>query len=218
MINKTLFNLGNFTGKIGNCIFYRHRNRICIRSISETVKPPSSPGQLAQQERIAALANLYQALKEAKLHLYWQKAAEGLLQNGYNLLVKTNLPAFSGQGTVCDFSKLLITLGKVALPNNLKLTADPHGGQILEWSNAPLTPHANADDRLRIVMMKDYETFDVKPLDMADYSRSNCRAVFRIPESLKDFSHLYVIFCSRVDGTCSSSRYFNINPKSYGNL
>lgn len=201
---------GRYKGKIDNVIVYTHRKRRCIRRMPANMIIPSSPGQIAQQERIAAIAIFYHALKEAGVFPYWQKAAEGLLLTGYNLLVKLNLPAFSGEGSICDFSKLRITTGQLPLPDEMKLQQGDNGEWILSWSNTLNTPLAEADDRLKLIVMKDYETFDVEQLDAGDCCRKDCRITFRIPEKVKDYSHLYV-FCSRADGKSSKSRYFNIH-------
>lgn len=207
----TFFN--HFKGKIDNIVVYMHRNRRCIRRKPTEAKPPSSPGQVAQQERMAAVATLYQALKEVGIYPYWQKAAEGLIQTGYNLLVKNNLPAFSGEGTICDFSKLLLATGNVPLPDELNLRPGKEREWILQWNNTLLTPQSKEDDRLWVMVMKDYETFDVETLDIGTCCRGEGRATIRIPETWNDYPHLFVIFCSRTGEECSKSRYFNINLK-----
>lgn len=210
----------HFSGKIDDFIVYMHRNKRCIRRKPTGIKPPSTPGQVAQQERMAAIAIFYQALKEVGIYAYWQKAAEGLLPTGYNLLVKNNLPAFSGEGRICDFSKIQMTMGNVPLPDDLNLSAGEGSEWVLQWNNTPHTSRSKENDRLWVVAMKDYETFDVAPLDTGECCRKDCRAKFQIPETLKDYTHLFVIFCSRTGGMCSESRYFNINfkLKNYGNL
>lgn len=204
----------SFRGKIDDVIIYMHRNRRCIRRMPAEVKFPSAPGQVAQQERMAAIAIFYQALKEVGIYPYWQKAAEGLPQTGYNLLVKNNLPAFSGEGRICDFSKILITMGKLPLPDELKLEPGEGGQWVLSWNNTPYTYKCAEDDRLMMVLMKDYETFDVELLDTGNYCRKDCRMEFQLPSKLNDYTHLYVFFCSRTDGKSSMSRYFNINLKT----
>lgn len=203
--------LGSFRGKIGDYVVYMHRNRRCIRRRPTGINQTPSPGQVAQQERMAAIAIFYQALKEAGIYPYWQKASEGMIQTGYNLLVKNNLPAFSGEGRICDFSKILITMGKLPLPDELKLERGEDGEWLLSWTNTPHSYGGAEDDRLMIVVMKDYETFDVERLDVGECCRKDCRAVFRLPDQLNDYTHMYVFFCSRTDGKSSKSRYFNIN-------
>lgn len=202
--------LKNFTGVIDDVIVYVYRNRRCIRKKPEKMKPPSAPGQVAQQERMASIAIFYQALKEVGIYPYWQKAAEGRVANGYNLLVQQNLPAFNSNGMICDFSKICLTAGALALPDELRVseTEEPDVW-MLEWTNTPYQTNTRADDRLRLFVMKeDGGTFDVEPLETVEGVRRDGQVTFRLPEYLQGYPHLYVLFCSHTTGMCSKSKYF----------
>lgn len=207
--------LKHLSGRYGDTVFYAYRGLECARSIPAKVKPPSSPGQVAQQERMAAIAIFYQALKEVGIYDYWNKAAEGLVMNGYNLLVKLNLPAFCGEGTICDFAKLCPVTGMLGLPDELTLTPETDEAWELTWRNTPFQTNAAPDDRLLLLVMKDCETFDIVPLETGDACRRDEKTIFRIPANLKMFSHLYVVFCSRANGVCSESRYFKLTLNFY---
>ena len=102
---------GCFLGTIGDYVVYLYRGKRCIRRKPSKVKPPSAPGQVAQQERMASIAIFYQALKGVGIYDFWRQATEGMMLHGYNLLVQRNLPAFGGDGRICDFSKLQLTAG-----------------------------------------------------------------------------------------------------------
>ncbi|WP_251621631.1 DUF6266 family protein [Odoribacter lunatus] len=210
MKNTSVF--GNFTGVIDDVIVYVYRNRRCIRRKPGKVKPPSAPGQVAQQERMASIAIFYQALKEVGIYPYWQKAAEGRVANGYNLLVQQNLPAFNSNGMICDFSKIRLTDGSLALPDELRLReAEEADGWVLAWTNTPYQVNAWADDRLKLFVMKeDGGTFDVEPLEAVEGVRQDGQVMFRLPEYLQGYPHLYVLFCSHTTGACSKSKYFNL--------
>lgn len=201
----------SLSGSMDNLIVYEHRDRQCIRRKPSEVKPPSAPGQLAQQERIASIAIFYQALKEVGIYPYWRLAAEGMVQNGYNLLVQRNLPAFGGDGRICDFSKLRLTMGTVALPDGLQVREMAGGEWTVNWENTPFQVNAFPDDRLRLYVMRDRETFAVKPLACGDVCRRDGSAFFRLPPQLESYAHLYILFCSSNGRKCSDSKYFNIN-------
>lgn len=199
--------LAAFSGRFDGMIFYDYRGRRCARSLPPVVKAPTAPGQLAQQARIAAIAIFYRALKETGLYAYWQQAAEGRLENGYNLLVKRNLPAFDAEGRICDFSKLSVAIGAVALPDELACRPGEAGTWVLAWRNTPAQVNADPDDRLRLFAMEDTETFRLVPLDAGDACRRDEKAVFRLPEDFTENAHLFVIFCSLLGGGASESRY-----------
>lgn len=205
-------------GRIGDFVVYQYRNRRCIRQVPRHTTAPSTPGQVAQQERIAALAIFYQAMKEVGIYRHWQEAAKGMVQTGYNLLVKANLPAFDGNGRICDFPRLLLTTGRLRLPGDLRVSPSEAGTVAVEWSHHPF-PRTAPDDRLHALLLKDGESFDLLPADTGGSRRDECRALIRLPEEGKDFPHLYLFFCSETSGECTNSLYFNLlNTMYHGNL
>ena len=208
---KSKKNFWDFSGAIDDYIVYTRRGQKCLRRKPREPKLPASPGQVAQQERMASIAIFYQALKEVGIYPYWQEASKGHLTHGYNLLVKANLPAFNYEGLICDFTKLQLTPKGLRLPDGMMLDAETDGMWRLSWANTPCTPHALPDDRLRLFLMRDGDTFDPEELDAGGAVRADGEARFRIPEGLQDYPHLYAFFCSRADGKSSKSRYFNIN-------
>ena len=110
----------DFSGAIDDYIIYTRRGQKCLRRKPREPKPPTSPRQVAQQERMASVAIFYQALKEVGIYPYWQEASKGQLAHGYNLLVKANLPAFNYEGLICDFTKLQLTPGRLRLPDGME--------------------------------------------------------------------------------------------------
>ena len=154
----------NFSGKIGDYVVYEYRGKTCIRHKPREPKLPSSPGQVAQQERMASIAILYQALKEVGIYPYWQQAAQGRIAHGYNLLLKANLPAFNYEGLICDFAKLQPTPNLLPLPDGLELAAEAGGTWRLSWRNTPCIPRAKDDDRLWLLLMRDGDTYTIDTL------------------------------------------------------
>ena len=197
-----------------------YRGRRCIRKKPSKVKPPSTAGQVAQQERMASIAIFYQALKEVGIYAFWQQASEGMVQNGYNLLVKGNLPAFDGEGRICDFSKLRLTAGTVALPDGLRVYGAGEGAWRIAWENTPNQVNASPDDRLRLYVMRDSETFAVRPVACGHACRRDGEVTFRLPEELREYLHLYVVFCSSTGEECSENKYFclTLNSLNYGSV
>ena len=200
----------NLVGKLDDYVVYKRRGQTCLRRRPAPPRGIPSAGFAAQQERIAAIAIFYRALKEAGLYPYWQRAAKGLVAHGYNLITKANLPAFGGQGKIGDFTKLRLTPNLMPLPDGLTLSAGDGDAWLLEWEAGEWLPGTEADDAARLLAMRNAETFVLLPVDAGGALRGDGSARFRLPDGASDFTHLFVYFCSRTDGICTSSRYYNL--------
>lgn len=195
IIKNSLLGAG-LSGSMDGLILYERNGRLCGRRKPLDVKRPSAPGQVAQQARVASVAIFYQSLKDAGIYPYWKLAAKGKVQSGYNLLMMRNLKAFNGEGRICDFPKLRITEGEVALPDGLQVRKAEEGTWTVEWMNTPHQAGTSPDDRLRLYVMKDSETFAVKPVECGETCREDGTATFRLAGELEDYGHLYVVFVS----------------------
>ncbi len=198
-------------GKADNLIFYEFRGQPCIRSKPQDMAPPSSPGQVAQQERVAAVAIFYKSLRDAGLYAFWQKAAEGMVQTGYNLLLQKNIRAFNGDGCICDFSKLQMTPDLLPLPDLLSMRVGEEGEAVVEWSNSTPYPGAKEEDRLAIALMrKDTDVFDLVISDIGICRRRDERAVFRVADNFFLYEHFYIFFIAEDGERCSLGVWFHL--------
>ena len=159
---------------------------------------------------MSSIGILYKALKDAGLSPYWSTASEGQLAHGYNLVTRENLPAFCADGRICDFAKLQLTPSLLPLPDDLQLEQETDGSFRLQWTNNPCLPGAAEDDVLRLFLMRDAESFTPVAVETGNVCRGDGEARFTIPERLKDYAHLYVVFCSRTGWKSSSSRYLKL--------
>lgn len=199
----------DWSGKVGNYVICTYRGKKYVRRRPRKTTPPS-PRQRAQRERMASVGSFYTALKSAGLYPYWEKAAEGQLSHGYNLITRENMPAFQADGKICDFSKLQLTPSLLPLPDHLQLSKRPDGSWLLQWTNSPCMPGATNEDFLRVFLMGDTENFTPVPVDSGSTCREDNEATFALPEKAKDYSHLYVAFCSQASGKCSRCKYFDL--------
>lgn len=203
--------LGTISGKLDGRIYYVRNGKQYVRQVSQRPATSSTPAQVVQRERIASIAVLYHALKDAGLYAFWQEAAHRLPQTGYNLFVAQNYKIFDCGGLIPDFTKIMLTPERLMLPDNLSLIAGKGGEWILQWENICRVKKTQSDDRLIVVLMKDEKTYNVKIVDIGMVYREDCRAVVRIPEKLQEYAHLFCLFYSQVEGKSSASKYFFIN-------
>lgn len=210
--------LFDFVGTVDDYVVYVWRGRRCLRRRPKRPEGPPPPGVAAQRERLAACAVFFRALKEVGIYSYWQRAAEGMTMHGYNLLQKANMPAFQADGAIGDFAKLRLTPDLLPLPDDLTLSPEAEGSWRLAWRVAPPLPRAKDDDRVRLLAMRDNETFVLHPLDTGGACRADGEVGFAFPPSARDCSHLFAYFCSRTGEVCSLSMYFTLNLCIYGKI
>lgn len=200
-----------FKGKADGLIYYEYRGLPCVRRMPRNVQPPHAPGQIAQQERIAAVAIFYQALKEVGIYAYWQKAAERKVQTGYNLLVQANLQAFDAEGNICDFSKLRMTPDTLPLPDSLSLQAGEREEWQVTWKTSVPHPGASDDDRLVVALMEgNAANYEVELPDVGNFRRGDGEAVFRLPGKFEEYEKMYLYFENTKNCKSSLSILFNL--------
>lgn len=200
-------------GRLGEFVMYQCRGKTCIRTKVDPKEMKFSAGQLAQRERISSVAILYRAAKAVGLHKQWQKTAEGTGLTGYNLFLHHNLPAFNCEGSICDFDKLSLSMGKLQLPDHITIHEGDSDEWIIEWENLMPYPGTKKNDRLIVALMKREDVFTIEVPDIGDYRRWHCRAIIRLPSVLRNYTHLYCYFCSDTNVVYSRSRYFCLTPK-----
>lgn len=208
-------NLFNFTGRIGDYVVYWYRGKKCIRKRPKAPKGPPTPGMVTQQKRMQSASIFYHALKKAGIYPYWQKAAEGKVENGYNLITKVNMSAFDGEGQICDFTKLHPTPRLLASPNGMTLSPTGDSMWKLIWKNSPNTGCTGNEDLLQVLLMRDNRSFALKPADTGGARRKDGEALIKVPEELENYVHLFAFFCSEADGKCSESRYFYLLTSNF---
>ena len=116
---------------------------------------------------------------------------------------------------ISDFAKLRLTPDLLPLPDGLSLVREADGAWRLEWAVVPGLPGAAADDYLKVFLMRDGETFNPECIVAGDACRADGRAVFRVPEALDDYRHLFIVFCSQAGAKSSESRYFDLYFYNY---
>lgn len=209
MIVKKSFIVNGLSGKIGELVFFWRGGKLCVRSAGEA-KGPTGAGQLAQQARVRAIAILWRSLQSTGLSPYWQEAAKIKHLSGYNLFMKENITAFTGEGRIGDFSKLSLSVGTLQLPDCMELTVGEEGTLRLDWQDVTRYPGCQETDRLCLLLLKRGDNFDFYRLEIGEVLRRDNHVVFRLPAAYLGYTHLYCYFCSASGEKVSKSRYFLI--------
>lgn len=130
--NKNL--LGSASGRIGNVITYEMYGKCYMRSLPGQYHDRKSVRQLAQRQRMQLVNALLCPYKEV-LRITFQHQANGRsafqAANSYNLLHAIE-GAYPKQ--YVNYSKALVSMGKVPLPSYAEIRQEP-GGILITWHN-----------------------------------------------------------------------------------
>lgn len=201
--------LQGVSGRVGDLIIYQLNGKTCVRMMPEE-EIKLSPKMLEHQERWAGVAAFYQAVKSLGLYGVWKRAAEGVAHSGYNLFVRRHQMVFSAEAEVADMSRLAVTVGRLGVPDGMRVAAREGETVELAWEYGTGYPNAGAEDRLRVVMAEQGEGWRVEMPEIGDWRRKHCRATIRLPTEWAEAGHMYCFFESE-SGEVSESKYLNIN-------
>lgn len=202
--------LPSITGKIGNVSIYHRNGKICVRTVGWTYKSPPTPAQVQQRTRWRAVSVFYRALRAAGLEKWWKNAHINETRNGYNLFIKHNIRAFTGEGVIRDFNRILLTIGQLEWPDGLTVTRLPGGRLLVEWKNRDFWPNNRPDDRLRVAFMRLETLYNVYVPEIGEFRRDAGKALIELPPDWADYPHCYCFFESAVSDEVSESRYFEL--------
>lgn len=199
-------------GRIGEYVIYECRGKTCIRRVPGKEKILLTPEMLEQQERMAGVAALYQAVKAAGLLSGWKDAAREMQWTGYNLFVKLNQRVFGGTGKVGRFEELTLTVGDLENPPRMEVVRVDAEHVEVRWLEETSARRCREDDHLGAVLLREEDGLGMAVPKIGDWQRKHCRAVIRLPtEEEKSYEHLFCYFCSADGKRFSRSRYFCIN-------
>lgn len=207
-INNPL--LTHLSGKIGPYAIYQAYGKTCIRRRWKVSKPPT-PRQRQHHERFAATVIFFKAIHHTPLYHSWLMAGKKVRKTGYNLFVSSNIATFSGEGCICDFSKVCLTSGSLFLPGNLKIQQTGHLRWEICWRPKVATlATSHPDDRLQVALMKYEDDYTLLSPDIGEVLRQEGKAILLLREEESAFVHLYCYFRAADSEDYSLCRYFSL--------
>lgn len=195
--------MGAISGMIGPTVFYTVKGKQYIRAaIREREKDSWSPGQVTYRQKVSKAAAFWGKLAANPARESWKLAADGM--SGYNLFLKTNLPAFKGDGSQMDLAWLHLSAGKLPLPHQLIAVAgegDPTKWNV-SWQDDSGNALAQSDDELMVIFAQDGKF--TNPLSTG-VKRKQKKAVVQAPQGT--IQGMYLFFAS-ADGKLYSVDQF----------
>ncbi len=183
--------LGGVSGTVGTVVGASWKGINYLRIKSSHYKDAQTEGQVTQRTKFGACIEIAQSVMDALIKPIWNKKA--VKMSGYNLFVKTNLPAFSATGEITDFSLLKFAVGDLPQASNVVIEDDAAvpGGIHLTWADNSGTGIAAATDRLRIVAMCEGE---IVVLSGIAATRADQAANVLLPFGAGVSAHVYAFF------------------------
>ena len=146
--------LGPFTGKVGSVVGSSWKGVNYIKSLPSP-NASNSEAQKKQRSRFKSVVGLASSLLSSLIRPVWNLVSGKM--TGYNLFVKTNMPAFDQSGKLVNYSEFHASVGTLPLPDNLVIQNDVDvvSGIQLSWKDHSSTGIGNADDKLHLLVMNE---------------------------------------------------------------
>lgn len=185
---------GAISGMVGPVVYYYVKGKQYARAaIKERAKDSWSPDQVTYRQKVKKVAGLWRALMQNPIRKSYNIAAEGM--SGYNLFLKTNLPAFMGDGSQRDLERLHLSVGKLPLPLQLKAVAvegDPTKWNV-SWKDDSGIGASQSSDELLVVFARDGKFSN----PVATGARRNQQAALvQVPTGTGKLEGMYLSFTS----------------------
>jgi hypothetical protein len=153
-----IFKGNDIAGMVGPVVFLKLKDKGVIRSAPKQRNKSSwSDQQVMYRSKISRFAAFWNQAVPDECKQIFALAAKGM--TAYNLFLKTNLPAFSPDGTQIDPAWLHLSVGKLPLPHQLSAArslSDPSKIEVT-WQNDPISRLARPKDKLLMIIAPDGE-------------------------------------------------------------
>ncbi|MDE5423340.1 DUF6266 family protein [Ancylomarina sp. DW003] len=180
--------LGPFTGKVGAIVGSSWKGVNYIKSLPGP-NASNTEAQQKQRTRFKSVVSLASSLLSSLIRPVWNLVSGKM--TGYNLFVKTNMPAFDESGTLVNYSDFHASVGALPLPGNLNIQDDTDVvlGIELAWKDESGTGIGEADDKLHLLVM----TTDKVHILNTTAVRSDQSAEITLPVAVGNI-HVYAFF------------------------
>ncbi|MGB5988970.1 MAG: DUF6266 family protein [Marinifilaceae bacterium] len=112
----------DFSGRVGNVVGYKIKGTQYMRGFPDHYNYERTKEGDARHEKFKAVSKFLKTIKSSIIKPSWDKHANNNI--GRNLFTSVNYEAFTEDGRIGDFSKLILTLGDIPLPENIKISAN----------------------------------------------------------------------------------------------
>ena len=196
--------LGPFSGKVGSIVGSHWKDVNYIRSRPRPSKSDTE-GQKKQRLKFKGVASLASSLMDTLVRPVWNLSAGNM--TGYNLFVKTNLPAFNEEGELANFDALSASIGNLPPATDLTVKDDTEvsSGITITWSDESASGIGKASDKLHLLTIANGKAYVIPTSAI----RSTESIDIELPLSPGKI-HVYAFFGKEDASQFSSDKYHEI--------
>lgn len=195
----------NLSGKLGNAVYVKLKNgQTILRSMPKVNPDKRTPAQLRNQERFRLIHKFCAQFKQHLIPRIWNDYSAK--DNGYNLFVKTNAPAFGPDGELPDLTKIRLSTGDLPLPEQMQaqLETEEPGRIKVSWQQSFHQGGSTLLDELMVITAGEEKFSEVK---VTGLTRKTLGGSLVLPDQPANVTHLYLFFASQdgrhySDSTC----------------
>lgn len=179
------------TGPLGPVSFYQSRGKTIMRRKPGKRTSRSTDKQLKNQVRFKNMRQFCSKFKERVIPRIWNGVA--VTSSGYHLFMKTNSPAFDKDGLLADPSKVVLSIGKLTVPQGMQARRTLSGGNTIsiKWDKEPELSGPTLKDQLMVVSSGEGKYSEIIPTGLI---RLNLNGTFELPELAVAATCIYLFF------------------------
>lgn len=178
------------SGRVGNVVYSQVNGQTVVRSLPRTNPDKRTPAQLRNQERFRHIHKFCAPFKRVLIPQIWNGQAK--TDNGYNLFVKTNTPAFGPDGELLDPKKIKLSIGNLPLPEQLEVHRVEGSNSIqVSWQKSATLGGVTLKDELMVISAGEGKFSEMMPTGI---KRKDLGGTFELPELASPATHVYLFF------------------------
>lgn len=196
-----------FSGRVGDKVYYKHQGINCVRKAPAVKKDARTPRQLMNQQRFRVITRFCILFKQTLIPQIWNDAAG--IRSGYNLFMKANSPAFAKDGSIAEPMLLKFSVGDLLKPRELTVqrTAPDADSLQVAWQKETHITGTRAIDELMVIS---YDGEKFSPMTLTGLVRKDLQGSFKLPALPPTAGFVYLFFRSEDRRGFSESMAFKI--------
>lgn len=202
------FRGSDISGMVGPVVFLKIKGEGVVRKAPrKRPKGDWSDAQKMYRVKISNLGPFWRKSVPKEIKQVFKLAAEKM--TAYNLFLKTNLGAFSEDGTQIDFERMHLSVGKLPLPHKMRaerVAGDPEKIDV-SWMDDQGSGLSRAKDELMMVIVHDGKF--TAPISTGAH-RNQESAVIQLPAGIGTVQGIYLSFASRTRDVYSPDQWFEL--------